>query len=166
MADNVAHRLAGTSEKGFWISVRGGSAQKDFPAGFAPGPLAVGVISIQLRGQDAQHLEAWSMTSMRTIVWFRQDLRIRDNPALAAAAVKGKVVPIFVLDEGTAPRLGGASAGGSITALRHFAPISESCTSPEGRQAMCFPLWLGDCKRQQCIGTVATNRQLSRGTRS
>jgi deoxyribodipyrimidine photolyase len=49
---------------------------------------------------------------MTTIVWFCQDLRIRDNPAVAAAAANGKVVPIFILDEGTfsSPgRLGGAS---------------------------------------------------------
>ena len=33
-------------------------------------------------------------------MWFRRDLRLRDNPALgAAAAVDGTVVPLFVLDE-------------------------------------------------------------------
>jgi deoxyribodipyrimidine photolyase len=31
-----------------------------------------------------------------TIVWFRHDLRIDDNPALAAAAGRGAVVPVFV----------------------------------------------------------------------
>jgi len=36
---------------------------------------------------------------MTTLLWFRQDLRLRDNPALAAAAVRGRVVPIFILDE-------------------------------------------------------------------
>jgi deoxyribodipyrimidine photo-lyase len=47
---------------------------------------------------------------MRTIVWFRQDLRTSDNPALAAAVARGAVVPVFILDEETAPewRLGGA----------------------------------------------------------
>jgi deoxyribodipyrimidine photo-lyase len=47
-----------------------------------------------------------------TIVWFRQDLRTRNNPALSAAAARGKVVPIFILDEAnsaSALRLGGAS---------------------------------------------------------
>jgi deoxyribodipyrimidine photo-lyase len=35
-----------------------------------------------------------------TIVWFRQDLRLQDNPALAAARRKGgAVVPVFILDE-------------------------------------------------------------------
>src|SRR5881275_131409 len=49
---------------------------------------------------------------MSTIVWFRQDLRIRDNPALAAAAARGPVLPVFILDDGaSAPvrALGGAS---------------------------------------------------------
>ncbi|MCA9284331.1 MAG: deoxyribodipyrimidine photo-lyase [Phycisphaerales bacterium] len=31
-----------------------------------------------------------------TIVWFRQDLRLDDHPALAAAARRGRVVPLFV----------------------------------------------------------------------
>jgi hypothetical protein len=47
---------------------------------------------------------------MRTIVWFRQDLRRSDNPALSAAAARGAVVPVFILDEtAPEPRLGGAS---------------------------------------------------------
>ena len=34
------------------------------------------------------------------IVWFRQDLRLTDNPALAAAAEGGRpVVPVYILDE-------------------------------------------------------------------
>jgi deoxyribodipyrimidine photo-lyase len=31
-----------------------------------------------------------------TIVWFRHDLRLDDNPALAAAAARGAVVPVFI----------------------------------------------------------------------
>ncbi len=31
-----------------------------------------------------------------TIVWFRHDLRLDDQPALAAAAARGKVVPVFI----------------------------------------------------------------------
>uniref|UniRef100_A0ACD5YSI3 Uncharacterized protein n=1 Tax=Avena sativa TaxID=4498 RepID=A0ACD5YSI3_AVESA len=34
--------------------------------------------------------------SERTIVWFRRDLRIDDNPALAAAARDGSVLPVFI----------------------------------------------------------------------
>ncbi len=47
-----------------------------------------------------------------TIVWFRQDLRLQDNPALAAAVATGApVIPVYILDEageGDWP-LGGAS---------------------------------------------------------
>ncbi len=49
---------------------------------------------------------------MRTIVWFRQDLRLDDNPALAHAANRGTVIPLYILDETPPPRgrpIGGAS---------------------------------------------------------
>nr|AHZ89700.1 cryptochrome 2 variant 1 [Dimocarpus longan] len=35
-------------------------------------------------------------SSNRTIVWFRRDLRIEDNPALAAAAKDGCVFPVYI----------------------------------------------------------------------
>ena len=35
---------------------------------------------------------------MPSVMWFRRDLRLRDNPALAAAAADGPVLPLFVLD--------------------------------------------------------------------
>lgn len=34
----------------------------------------------------------------RTIMWFRRDLRLADNPALLAAAAEGAVIPLFVFD--------------------------------------------------------------------
>ncbi|MDR4484600.1 MAG: deoxyribodipyrimidine photo-lyase [Nitrospirales bacterium] len=46
------------------------------------------------------------------VVWFRQDLRIKDNPALLAAHQTGHpIVPLFILDEGNNGewKLGGAS---------------------------------------------------------
>ncbi len=45
------------------------------------------------------------------IMWFRQDLRLSDHPALAAAAAAGPVIPIFILDDETPGtwRWGGAS---------------------------------------------------------
>jgi deoxyribodipyrimidine photo-lyase len=39
------------------------------------------------------------------LVWFRRDLRVADHPALADAAARGPVLPVFVLD----PRLLGRS---------------------------------------------------------
>ena len=35
---------------------------------------------------------------MASIMWFRRDLRLRDNPALRAAAGSGEVLGLFVLD--------------------------------------------------------------------
>ena len=46
---------------------------------------------------------------MTTIVWFRRDLRISDNPALAAASKRGAVVPLFILDEEGRRPFGSAS---------------------------------------------------------
>ncbi len=44
------------------------------------------------------------------ILWFRQDLRLADQPALAAAMAEGPVVPVYVLDDETPGdwRIGGA----------------------------------------------------------
>lgn len=52
------------------------------------------------------------MTRSPSIVWFRQDLRLSDNPALAAALALGvPVVPVFIWapEEEDSWRLGGAS---------------------------------------------------------
>ena len=35
------------------------------------------------------------------LLWFRQDLRLADNPALAAAVKAGPVIPLFILDDET-----------------------------------------------------------------
>ncbi|MBV9723850.1 MAG: deoxyribodipyrimidine photo-lyase [Gammaproteobacteria bacterium] len=46
------------------------------------------------------------------LVWLRQDLRVFDNPALAAAAATGKVLPVYILEEpgpGGGRMLGGAA---------------------------------------------------------
>ena len=52
------------------------------------------------------------MSVAPTLLWFRQDLRLQDNPALAAAVARGgAVVPVYILDdagEGAWP-MGGAS---------------------------------------------------------
>ena len=45
------------------------------------------------------------------IVWFRNDLRLADHPALAAAAANGPVLPLYILDDATPGhwRMGGAA---------------------------------------------------------
>ena len=53
-----------------------------------------------------------SPSELPVIVWFRQDLRLADNPALVAAAETGRpVIPLFILDDETPGRWapGGAS---------------------------------------------------------
>lgn len=37
-----------------------------------------------------------------SILWFRQDLRLEDNPALCAAVENGTLLPIYILDDETA----------------------------------------------------------------
>ena len=49
------------------------------------------------------------------IVWFRQDLRLADHPALAHAAARGRVVPVFVFDDSPS----GPSRGASRWWLHH-----------------------------------------------
>ncbi|MBU0799705.1 MAG: DNA photolyase family protein [Alphaproteobacteria bacterium] len=51
------------------------------------------------------------MATKPTIMWFRQDLRLADNPALTAAAQSGAVLPIYILDDVNAGEwaMGGAS---------------------------------------------------------
>ncbi|MCF8462994.1 MAG: DNA photolyase family protein [Rickettsiaceae bacterium] len=39
------------------------------------------------------------MNTAKILVWFRQDLRLIDNPALYYAASAGEVVPIYIIDE-------------------------------------------------------------------
>ncbi|KAL1191283.1 Cryptochrome-2 [Cardamine amara subsp. amara] len=36
------------------------------------------------------------MSKKKTLVWFRRDLSIEDNPALASAAHEGSVLPLFI----------------------------------------------------------------------
>ena len=46
---------------------------------------------------------------MTTIVWFRQDLRLTDNPALSNAVTAGAVLPIYILDDTVSRPMGSAS---------------------------------------------------------
>lgn len=73
------------------------------------------------------------MTSQPSLVWFRQDLRLADQAALAAAAEQGPIVALYVLDD-DGPRkwrMGGAQRWWlhhSLTALaaslgRHRIPL-------------------------------------------
>src|SRR5262245_50700162 len=45
--------------------------------------------------RDPKKLRRALKPQMTAIVWFRQDLRLADNPAVAAAACCGPIVPIL-----------------------------------------------------------------------
>ncbi len=51
------------------------------------------------------------MPKKNVILWFRQDLRLADNPALNAALENGKLIPVFIWDEAAhAPHEPGAAS--------------------------------------------------------
>jgi deoxyribodipyrimidine photo-lyase len=56
------------------------------------------------------------------LMWFRQDLRLSDHPALAAAAAAGPVISVFILDDDTPGewRWGGASRWWLHHSLSHL----------------------------------------------
>ncbi|MFK7863826.1 MAG: deoxyribodipyrimidine photo-lyase [Pseudohongiellaceae bacterium] len=39
------------------------------------------------------------MSKPQTLMWFRQDLRLQDNPALSAAVAAGEILPLYILDD-------------------------------------------------------------------
>lgn len=49
------------------------------------------------------------MPTNTVIMWFRQDLRLSDNPALLKAIGQGRVLPVYILDDGLEWPLGEAS---------------------------------------------------------
>ena len=49
------------------------------------------------------------MSSDISILWFDQDLRVQDNPALLAASKMGKVLPVFIINPDSELPLGEAS---------------------------------------------------------
>lgn len=67
-----------------------------------------------------------------SIVWLRQDLRVADQPALAAAAAAGPVIPVYVLDDETPPagcRIGAAQRWWLHGALERLARELEDLGS-------------------------------------
>jgi deoxyribodipyrimidine photo-lyase len=79
------------------------------------------------------------------LVWFRQDLRLADNPALIAAAASGHVLPVYVLDDDAhgAWTMGGASRWWlhfSLTALaRQLAALGAPLILRRGRAETIIP---------------------------
>jgi deoxyribodipyrimidine photo-lyase len=82
------------------------------------------------------------------IMWFRQDLRLADHPALTAAAAAGPILPVFILDDETPGEWswGGASRWWlhhSLAALSQKLPLllrrGESVSVMEKLIAECGP---------------------------
>jgi deoxyribodipyrimidine photo-lyase len=68
-------------------------------------------------------------TQAPVIVWFRNDLRLQDHPALAAAG-DAPVVAVYILDEKNLPKLGAASKWWLHQSLK---ALSETITQRGGR---------------------------------
>jgi len=64
------------------------------------------------------------MTAMTTMMWFRRDLRVQDNPALQAAMAKGRGVALFVVD----PALVASSGGPRLRFLRESLDALNAAT--------------------------------------
>jgi len=97
-----------------------------------------------------------------SLYWFRQDLRLADNPALTAAAASGAVIPVYILDDKHAGihRMGGASRwwlhhsltaldatlGGKLLVLkgdpeRHLAALAASTGAASVHWNRCYEPW-------------------------
>ncbi len=62
-----------------------------------PAPERPGVYHVPGAGSPGRSPSGtYASMAAKTIVWFRHDLRLDDNPALLAAAKRGAVVPVFI----------------------------------------------------------------------
>ena len=78
----------------------------------------------------ARREEKWDEAMSVSIVWFRRDLRLTDNPALAAAAAAGEVVPVFCHERGlSAGRHGSPNRNAYL-----LASLRELDEEPPGRR--------------------------------
>ncbi|MCH2569528.1 MAG: deoxyribodipyrimidine photo-lyase, partial [Pseudomonadales bacterium] len=91
------------------------------------------------------------------ICWFRQDLRLSDNPALCAAVAHGPVLPVFILDHQNA---GSAAPGAASSVWLHHS--LESLDASLGGALQCYEgdamTILGDLIRRHGVTGVFWNR--------
>ncbi len=98
------------------------------------------------------------MTQTINIHWFRQDLRIHDNPALVAAIQHGHVLPIYILDDVNAGdfAMGGASRWWlhhSLTALNQSLGGALNIYSGDAHsilQELCDRFAIGEVHWNRC----------------
>ncbi len=91
------------------------------------------------------------MKDQIVIHWFRQDLRLGDNPALSAAARMGSVLPIYILDDDNA--LGYSIGAASRWWLHHS--LSNLDASLQGK----LRLFCGDA--EQILGHLTEHYEIS-----
>jgi starch synthase len=93
------------------------------------------------------------------IVWFRRDLRLKDNPALCAAARRGgPVIPVFVLDEEGEGRW---APGPGVARMASTIP-SGRWTCPFAREALAW--WSRAADRSRRFAASRAGRALGRPT--
>ncbi|MFC7333494.1 cryptochrome/photolyase family protein [Rhodocista pekingensis] len=101
------------------------------------------------------------MRAAPILVWFRQDLRLGDNPALSDAARSGRpVVPVFVLDDDTPGdwRPGGASRWWLHHSLASLGRSLAAAGSPLVLRRGRADIVIGSLLRETGAGTVLWNR--------
>lgn len=72
------------------------------------------------------------MNKQTSIVWFRQDLRVSDNPALCEGVERGDILPIYILDDENA---GEHAMGGAARVWLHHA-LADLDASLDGKLAL------------------------------
>lgn len=97
------------------------------------------------------------MQKTNTLVWFRNDLRLNDNPALRYGVEQGAILPVFILDTETQgqPSLGEASRWWlhqSLTALNEQLDHRLLCLQGNPQSII-----LSLCEQHNC-NTVVWNR--------
>ena len=94
---------------------------------------------------------------MRTLHWFRSDLRLQDNPALTLACQQGAVLPVFIIDTDEPPEsaVGAASRAWLDRSLHALnASLGGGLLVDKGRASELLPML---CQRYQ-IDAVTWNR--------
>lgn len=96
---------------------------------------------------------------LSTIVWFREDLRLHDNPALKYAADNGGIIPIYILDANSGQE---AMRGVSRWWLHHSLQSLSNSLSALGHKLHIFvgdPLQvLQDLLKQTAADNIVWNR--------
>lgn len=89
---------------------------------------------------------------MLSLLWFRRDLRLQDNPALAFAAATGPVLPLFVLDP--------AEWSHPSASARHWAFVAESLAELQaGLAALGQPLVIAHGATREVIARLHARRR-------